>query len=225
MHTSSAGTRGSLSLSGLGIRDWGAGIAALAACCAPSLTLAATLCAAVLGLATLGGCAATKAVDTTAAIQAVTAGESHVTYSVLAGDVLDDPQFAGKSLLIPTVPGKDVSFKLYYPSGQVRAELTTQRSHVVDTLLAGAAGIDAEKFAADERLRAWVSQERAAWVELFREQMAARSAAGPAEASNPNLKQQFAAEFLELLRQETGRRPAPQIPPAPQSNPAGATGP
>lgn len=74
---------------------------------------------------------------------------------------------ADKVLAIPTVPGKDVSFHAYYPDGTPHYTLDTTRSGVLDVLMAGVAGIDAEKFAQDMRTMQWISQERAAWQAML----------------------------------------------------------
>lgn len=105
--------------------------------------------AALAGL--VGGCAMTKAVDTTAGLQAMTAGEQtqHVTYSLMPGALTDDPVLKDKLVALPTLPGKDITFKAYYADGRPRWELTTQRSAVLDALWAGANTADALKAAQD----------------------------------------------------------------------------
>lgn len=107
------------------------------------------------------GCAAGKAVDTTRAVEAAFRGESHVTYTVVPGSLAGMPE---NTIAIPTVPGKDVVFRSYYPDGTPQWSLDTRRSDVLDVLFAAAAGIDAEKFAEDARMRAWVTAEREAWM-------------------------------------------------------------
>ena len=98
------------------------------------------------------GCASLKAVDTTAAIEALTAGESRVTYTVVPGEIAG---MSDKTLAIPTVPGKNVKFRSYYPDGKPQWELDTSRDAIVSALLSGAAGIDAAKFAHDQ----WVMEQ------------------------------------------------------------------
>jgi len=151
----------------------------------------------------LFGCAGTKAVDSTRAVQALTAGESHVTYSLVPGLEGLDPSLQGKVVAIPTVPGKDVDFKAYYPDGQMKLSLTTARSPVIDVLLAGVAGIDAEKFAEDARMRAWVTAEREAWMALIgpmiQAKFAASLASSTAAAAQPT--GQWQDQMKELIAQ------------------------
>lgn len=144
-----------------------------------------------------GGCAGWKAVDTTAAIEAVTAGEHTVTYTVVPGDIIG---LGDKSLAIPTVPGKDVQFRYSKTAeGAVEMTLGTTRSEVLDVLFAAAAGIDAEKFAEDARTRAWVSAEREAWMAVVGpliQQAMNRPPAPTPDTPRPTLREQV----LELLR-------------------------
>lgn len=141
---------------------------------------------ALLGFGTLTGCQGMKATDTTKAIEAVTAGERQVTYTVVPGSLAGMPQ---NTIAIPTVPGKDVQFHKYFPDGTPEMTLTTRRSDVIDILFASAAGIDAEKFAEDARTRAWISSEREAWMGLAQPFLAAalqryQSGGQPAPPSN-----------------------------------------
>jgi len=122
----------------------------------------------------LFGCAGMKAVDSTAAVQALTAGEQHVTYTLMPGLEAIDPALKDRVIAIPTVPGKDVDFKMYNDAGQLKVSLTTARSPVIDVLLASVAGIDAEKYAEDARTRAWISAEREAWMALIGPMLQAR---------------------------------------------------
>lgn len=154
------------------------------------------------------GCAGWKAVDSTAAVQAITAGEQHVTYSMVPVPEGIDPSLQSKLLMIPTVPGKDVSFRMYNDAGQVKVELTTQRSAVIDMLLGSIAGIDVEKFAEDARMRAWVSAEREAWMALVGPMIQAKFnqslASSAAAASQPTgqFQDELKAILLELLKQK-----------------------
>ncbi len=169
------------------------------------------------------GCAANKAVDSTRLAQAVTAGESQVTYTVLPGKVagLED------TFAIPTVPGKDVRFRMTKePDGSAQIELDTTRSAVLDMLMAGIGGIDAAKFAADADTRDWISREREAWMSAVKElagplihrQLATPTA--PAEPSRRDLLlDALLAKFLSQI--ETGNVTPPDAPePAPATAPA-----
>ena len=103
----------------------------------------------------LTGCASFKAVDSTKFAQAVTAGESQVTYVSLNKEL----GLSEGDLVIPTIPGKDVQFNYSkHADGSIEASLNTSRSAVLDILAAGIAGLDAQKFAENEALRAWLSQ-------------------------------------------------------------------
>lgn len=142
------------------------------------------------------GCQGLRALDSTAAVAALTAGEQHVTYSTVPVPEGIDPSLAGKLLLIPTVPGKDVDFKMYNDAGQLKVSLTTTRSAVIDMLLGSIAGIDVEKFAEDARVRQWVSQEREAWMALVGPMLQARASQTPQPTGE--LKQLL----LEVLREK-----------------------
>lgn len=181
----------------------------------------------LLMLVLMVGCQGlSKAVDSTAAVRAITAGEGHVTYSILLGEMLDDPKYAGKLIAIPTVPGKDVDFKLYNDDGSVKASLVTRRSDVIDMLLGSIAGIDVEKFAEDARARAWVSSERDAWMGAIMPLIQARLTQ-PAETGGGDGG--FSAKLNQLANSlgypnsaamiEALRRPTPLPTPTPPPNP------
>ena len=145
----------------------------------------------------LCACQGLKTVDSTAAVQALTEGERHVTYTTVPVPDGIDPSLQGKLLMIPTVPGKDVDFRMYNDAGQLKVSLTTQRSAVVDMILGNIAGIDVEKFAEDARMRAWVTAEREAWMALVGP-LLQRQAAAPTPYAD-DLK----ATLLELLKEKT----------------------
>lgn len=167
-------------------------------------------------LALLTGCATLQATDTTRALEALTAGEAHVTYTKIPGDLAPGGALAGRDLWVPTVPGKDVSLTAWYPDGSKYVEVTAQRSPVVDVLLARAAGIDAEKFAADANLRAWISAERAAYLELLQpllatgnsylqQRAALAMAQGQANLNAPTAEQRLLALYDEIKAREAAR--------------------
>lgn len=99
------------------------------------------------------GMQATRTIDSTKGIEALTAGERNVTYTMVPGDLLAGNNalnpLSGKVVFIPTVPGKDVEFHAFYPDGQPYLTLTTKRSAVTDAILGQIAGIDGAKLAAD----------------------------------------------------------------------------
>ena len=105
----------------------------------------------ILGLLGLNvGCALSRASDVTRVAEAAFAGESKVTYTVLPGDVAGLPN---NTIAIPTVPGKNVAFTSYYPTGQVQWEFESVRDTVADTIIAALGGLDAQKFAYDAETR------------------------------------------------------------------------
>lgn len=93
--------------------------------------------------------------------------EQHITYSVLGGDILNDETLAGKAVFVPTVPGKNVHFASYYPDGQLKYKLDTDRSIVTEAMFNGIASVDAAKFAEDAARREWVTQERRELLEAI----------------------------------------------------------
>lgn len=159
----------------------------------------------------LFGCAGDKAVNSTVAVREVTRGESeqHVTYSLIPGDLTDDPALAGKVLAIPTVPGKDIEFAWYYPDGTPRVKLATKRSAVIDALLTNINTIDGAKFAEDALRREWVSQERAAWFAEFQQFVPMmQQRLTPAPPSVPTWKALLAdPEALKALRDAIAPQP------------------
>lgn len=154
-----------------------------------------------LALAAIG-CDSMKAANTTEVIKYVSApdsGPQHVTYSLMPGNLIGDPALADKSLFIPTVPGKDLDFLAYNPDGTKRMELHTSRSAVDSVLLAGVSTIDAAKFASDAATRAWISQERAAWMSEMRtfvQPLLAAQIAQPTAPAAPGMKEQL-IRFLQ----------------------------
>lgn len=106
------------------------------------------------------GCAYTKAVDTTKMIQAQTAGESHVTYTLVPGDIAGMPD---NVIAIPTVPGKDIEFKSYYPDGTPQWSLVTKRSVVLEMMNAGVLSVDAAKALQEQFQLQWLSEEAQKW--------------------------------------------------------------
>lgn len=130
-------------------------------------------------LACCAGCAGIKAVDTTSLADYATRGESHVTYSVVPGSIAGMPE---GTVAIPTVPGKDVTFRSWYPTGQPQWELTTQRSAVLDVLLSGLSDVDAAKFAADAATRQWTMELIDRAIALAQPLLAAAAQPAPAPA-------------------------------------------
>lgn len=125
----------------------------------------------MLVVAAIGGCAYNKAVDTTAALQAIAAADSPsvTTYTLLPENILPPGHpLAGKVLAFPSVPGKDATLEVYYPDGQIAARAATKRSAVVDAIAGAAVGIDLGKAAEAAQERAWITSEREAWMAEFR---------------------------------------------------------
>lgn len=125
----------------------------------------------ILVTAAIGGCAYNRAVDTTAALQAIAAADSPPvqTYTLLPDNLLPAGHpLAGKVLALPAVPGKDATIEVYYPDGQVAARATTRRSAVVDAIAGAAVGIDLGKAAEAAQERAWITSEREAWMAELR---------------------------------------------------------
>lgn len=149
----------------------------------------------VLGLA---GCAGMKAVDTTVLAQSVTAGEQHVTYTLIPGSIAGMPD---NVLAIPTVPGKDLDFEAYWPTGGLQWKLTTRRSAVLDVLLSGLNEVDAAKFAADAATREWVMQvvDRVTAIAIPLLQSRTVGQAAPA-AAEPGFKAEVKTMVLELVK-------------------------
>lgn len=156
----------------------------------------------------LSGCAGDKAVNSTVAVREVTRGESeqHVTYSLMPGDLTDDPALAGKVLAIPTVPGKDIEFVWNYPDGTPKVKLATKRTAVIDALLGNINTIDGAKFAEDAARREWASQERAAWFAEFQQFVPLlQQRMTPAAPSVPTWKSLLAdPEAIKSLREALG---------------------
>lgn len=141
----------------------------------------------VILVAFAAGCAAAKAVDSTVAIERMTAAESQGTYAPFPGHMTGDPDLADKTILIPTMPGKNVTLKTYYENGQERLTLTTERSAVLDALWAGANAADAAKFAQDQ----WQAQF---WAEFARDMV----------NTALSLRAQMASEQASATSQPTG---------------------
>lgn len=144
------------------------------------------------------GCAGQKAVDSTAAIRALTAGESHITYSMIPGDLVGNAAFAGKVIAIPTIPGKDVEFNAFYADGTPFMVLKTKRSAVTDAILGQIAGIDAQKFAEDAAQREFYSAQidkLLAIVQPFLQQALVNYQAGGGPTTT---MRQRATDWLEL---------------------------
>lgn len=157
-----------------------------------------------IALPVLFGCAATRAVDTTAALDRLTAAERQATYAPFPGNMTGDPDLAGKTILIPTMPGKNVTLKTYYENGQERLSLTTERSAVLDALWAGANAADAAKFAQDQ----WQAQF---WAEFARDMVntalslraqVATEKAGAATQPSGEFQAELKTALLEWLKQQ-----------------------
>jgi len=118
----------------------------------PLVALALAL-ASIAGCPSQLGCAGNKTVNSTKMMDYITRGEQVQSRSALPGDALDDPALAGKVIILPNIPGKNVSFKWNYPDGTPKMELVTSRSAVLDAIFAGAMGVDAQKFAEDAAQR------------------------------------------------------------------------
>jgi len=162
----------------------------------------------VLAVPLLMGCAATKAVDTTAGIAAMTAAESHATYAPFPGTMTGDPDLAGKTILIPTMPGKNVTLKTYYENGQERLSLTTERSAVLDALWAGANAADAAKFAQDQYMTQYWGQFARDMVQQALSLYAARAAQASA-TSQPagGFQAELKALLLQWLKEQAAAKP------------------
>lgn len=98
-------------------------------------------------LATLSGCSWTRTLQTTAAVDYLTRGESNVHYSKMPADAISGEH----DIWIPSTPGKDVEARLWYENGQQRAEVISRRSPNIDAIFAGALDSDGQKLADDAR--------------------------------------------------------------------------
>lgn len=151
---------------------------------------------ALFTLFNLFGCASWKAVDTTKAVDYSTRAESHVTYTMIPGDLLkNNPELEGKVLALPTVPGKDVDFQMYDSNGNLVINLKTRRTDVINALWASVQTTDDRKFVE-------AALERQFFSDMF-DKMAAMIqpyiTPTRVESSNNSMKDELIKKLIEKL--------------------------
>lgn len=165
----------------------------------------------LLGLLSVGacsvGCAGWKAVDSTvAADRALDASQTNVQLSTLQGDLLGDPELAGKIIVVPTVPGKDVVFRGWHDNGQPKFEYIGSRSEVIASTLGRINEIDSGKFMHDRMLYEQTLARFDRLITLYEQRLPAIGAQ-PA-APQQNALQSLVDQLVPIVIDEVAKRKA-----------------
>lgn len=166
----------------------------------------------------LTGCAGSRASHTDAIIQALTAGESQSQALTLPPAITGAPV----NLIVPSVPGKNVEVDVNKGAdGSVTVRVRTYRDVIVNAILAGAMGLDAQKFAEDAAQRAFFEAQLDKVISIVQPILDQRLAQQQTRFDNPTpagpTQAQRIAEIVEVLRQAGINLPVPPLAtPAPQ---------
>ena len=105
---------------------------------------------AIFAATLIPACASIRSVDSTRAVEAIALTESgNAGQFVVPGYLTGNPELAEKLIVIAPGNGRNSSGEFFYPDGTKAASWNASRSEVTEALLAGIAGIDAEKFMQD----------------------------------------------------------------------------
>lgn len=151
----------------------------------------------------LSGCAGSKALSSDVAVDRITAGEQHVTYTLLPDNLLPAGHpLSGKVVAIPTVPGKDVEVSVTDPAtGVTTFHMTTKRSVVIDVLLGGLRESDKLKFLEDQAQRDFFERMFDKLIAEIKAYQASRPSTPATVTSEPSLRDLLA----QLVRDEIAR--------------------
>lgn len=144
------------------------------------------------------GCAGSRASHTDAIIQALTAGESSSQTLVLPPGVVTEGSF-----IVPSLPGKNTELDATKgPDGTLTVRYRGVRDVVLNALLAGALGLDAQKFAEDAAQRAFFSDQLDKVISLVQPIIAQRMAQSQTrfETDQARPSQGLKQQFMDMLK-------------------------
>lgn len=163
------------------------------------------LLATIVMLAAASGCLpGAKALDSTLAVQAI----AEMGKPGEVGGSFADPAKGGALAIPPVSALKDVQVAYEKDAaGNVKATLKTTSTPALDMLFGHIAGIDATKFAEDQRWRDWLDSQRDFYTALIEKYAAPGGLGGPAppaadDTGIKDLVRLIVLEKLEELRQQ-----------------------